>query len=312
MVATAPGPAVGAEQRRAGHAAVAEFRLDIQGLRAIAVGLVVLFHIRPDRVPGGFVGVDVFFVVSGFLITGMLAREVERTGRLSLIGFYARRARRLLPAATSVLALVGLASLVILPEISWQGTAQELAASTLYVENIWLYLNSIDYLARDGSPSPLQHYWSLSIEEQYYIVWPLLLLILVQLRGAAGSRRGAIALAALLLSTSLAWSVAVAAADAQAGYFQTGTRIWELTVGALAALLLSRTSRGEPSTWPAPVGAVLAALGIAGIVLAAFAFDRATAFPGAAALLPTVATALVILASPSSPSRWRWRSSPSR
>src|SRR5689334_6240646 len=147
MVATAPGPAVRAEQRRAGHAAAAEFRLDIQGLRAIAVGLVVLFHIRPDRVPGGFIGVDVFFVVSGFLITGMLAREIERTGRLSLIGFYARRARRLLPAATSVLALVGVASLVFLPQISWQGTAQELAASTLYVENVWLYLNSIDYLA---------------------------------------------------------------------------------------------------------------------------------------------------------------------
>jgi peptidoglycan/LPS O-acetylase OafA/YrhL len=286
-----------AEQRQAGHAAAAEFRLDIQGLRAIAVGLVVLFHIRPDRVPGGFVGVDVFFVVSGFLITGMLAREIERTGRLSLIGFYARRARRLLPAATSVLALVGLASLVFLPQISWQGTAQELAASTLYVENIWLYLNSIDYLARDGSPSPLQHYWSLSIEEQYYIVWPLLLLILVKLRGAVGSRRAAIALAALLLAISLTWSVVVAAGDAQAGYFQTGTRIWELTVGALAALLLSRPSGGfAAAAWPEPVGAVLAGLGIAGIVLAAFAFDRATAFPGAAALLPTVATALVILA----------------
>src|SRR5262249_59789736 len=104
ILATAAGETVRVEPRRAGHAA-AEFRLDIQGLRAIAVGLVVLFHIRPDRVPGGFVGVDVFFVVSGFLLTGMLAREIERTGRLSLIGFYARRARRLLPAATSVLAL---------------------------------------------------------------------------------------------------------------------------------------------------------------------------------------------------------------
>ena len=298
ILAAAASEIFPAEQRQAGHAAAAEFRLDIQGLRAIAVGLVVLFHIRPDRVPGGFVGVDVFFVVSGFLITGMLAREIERTGRLSVIGFYARRARRLLPAATSVLALVGLASLVILPAINWQGTAQELAASTLYVENIWLYLNSIDYLARDGSPSPLQHYWSLSIEEQYYIVWPLLLLILVKLRGAAGSRRAAIAIAALLLAISLAWSVAVAAVDAQAGYFQTGTRIWELTIGALAALLLSRPSGGTPAApaWPEPVGAVLAALGIAGIVLAAFAFDRATAFPGAAALLPTVATALVIIA----------------
>ncbi len=159
------------------------FRPDIQALRALAVSAVLLYHLWPGLVPGGYVGVDVFFVVSGFLITGLLVRELEATGRVDLLAFYAGRVRRLLPAALLVLG-VSLAVLVVfMPPVVWRNNVAEIAAAALYVLNWALGLQQVDYLASRRLPRLVQHYWSLSLEEQFYLVWPILLLLAVG-RGA--------------------------------------------------------------------------------------------------------------------------------
>jgi peptidoglycan/LPS O-acetylase OafA/YrhL len=147
----------------------------VQGLRAVAVMLVVLYHVWPGRISGGYIGVDVFFVISGFLITGQLARELERTGRIGLPSFWAKRARRLLPASITVLVFCSLAVIFLLPLSSLVAETREILASTLYVENWQLALGSVDYLASHDATT-VQHYWSLSLEEQFYLVWPLMLL----------------------------------------------------------------------------------------------------------------------------------------
>ncbi len=151
-------------------------RWDVQGLRAFAVLAVVTYHLWPARLPGGFVGVDVFFVVSGFLITGHLLRELVATGRIALGSFWARRAKRLLPGAFLTAAATGVAVLVWVPSSLWSQYGRELVAATVYVQNWLLAADSVDYLAQGNQPSPYQHFWSLSVEEQFYIALPLALL----------------------------------------------------------------------------------------------------------------------------------------
>ncbi len=153
-----------------------EVRPEIQALRAIAVATVVIFHLRPKLLTGGYIGVDVFFAISGFLITSHLLREVDRTGAVGLAGFWARRARRILPAALLVLMVVALVTIISTPLTYWTQYFEEIRASTLYVENWWLAHQAINYLAADQAPSPVQHFWSLSAEEQFYLVWPMLIL----------------------------------------------------------------------------------------------------------------------------------------
>lgn len=142
------------------------FRSDIQGLRAVAVGVVLLFHANAPFLPGGFVGVDVFFVISGFLITGILLREATATGRIRLAGFYAKRARRILPAATVVLIVTVVLTVVFLPQIRWQSVGVETIAAALYVVN-WVFAANTDYLNAEVAASPLQHFWTLAVEEQF-------------------------------------------------------------------------------------------------------------------------------------------------
>src|SRR5690625_6595361 len=144
------------------------FRSELQGLRALAVGLVLLFHLWPHHVSGGFVGVDVFFVVSGFLITGHLYRELAGTGRIALSKFWARRVMRLLPLAFTVLVVSLVAMLLFLPQTVWNMNIRQILGSLFYVENWVLAADSVDYMAADNEPSLVQHYWSLSIEEQFY------------------------------------------------------------------------------------------------------------------------------------------------
>src|SRR5690606_12921528 len=153
------------------------FHAEIAALRACAVMLVVLYHLWPGRLPGGYIGVDVFFVISGFLITGHLMREAADTGRIRLARFYARRARRLLPAAYLVLAVSAVAVWLWMPLMGWRQNFREIIASALYVQNWALAADSVDYLAAENDPSTVQHYWTLSIEEQFYLVWPLLVLL---------------------------------------------------------------------------------------------------------------------------------------
>jgi peptidoglycan/LPS O-acetylase OafA/YrhL len=153
----------------------AHFLPHVQGLRAVAVILVVLYHFWPGRLSGGYIGVDIFFVISGFLITGQLARELERTGRIALPAFWAKRVRRLLPASITVLIFATLATLFILPLSSLVDSLREILASTFYFENWSLALGSVNYLASHDATAA-QHYWSLSLEEQFYVFWPLLLI----------------------------------------------------------------------------------------------------------------------------------------
>jgi len=267
---------------------MAERKLEIQGLRAIAVSSVLLFHIWPDLVPGGYVGVDVFFVISGYLITGLLIREAETSGRISLLNFYERRIRRLLPAATLVLVSVTL-FIGLLPEARWEETAYELIASALYVENWHLSRLAVDYLGAENAPSPVQHYWSLSIEEQFYIVWPAIVIAILGTGRSSNFRRLLLLSLGVISLGSLAASIVLTARNPQAAYFVTHTRVWELALGgALAAAVLPAIS--------APVRETMRLLGLAAILVACFAFTRTTPFPGYAALLPTIGCALVIAA----------------
>jgi peptidoglycan/LPS O-acetylase OafA/YrhL len=163
----------------------ATLRPEIQALRALAVALVLVYHLWPAVVPGGFVGVDVFFAISGFLITSLLLREAERTGSVSLRAFWARRARRILPAALLTVLVCALATVALVPLTRWGQFFTEMRASTAYVQNWQLAGDAVDYLAAANAPSPVQHYWSLSIEEQFYLVWPVL--IAAALRVSPGS-----------------------------------------------------------------------------------------------------------------------------
>jgi len=266
------------------------FRADIQGLRALAVLLVLVYHLWPGVLPGGYVGVDVFFVISGYLITGLLLREHERSGRISMWRFYARRLRRLLPAATATLVAVVVASVILLPEPYWRDIALEVLASALYVENWWLALQSVDYLAEGAVASPLQHYWSLSVEEQFYIVWPWVIAgaALLASRRNAGIRVAVGAAVAVVVLASLSHSVWLTREEAGVAYFATTTRVWELGLGAALAVLPWRPT--------ANVAKLLGWGGLTMVVAAAFVLDAETPFPGSIALLPTVGTAMAIAA----------------
>ncbi len=282
------------------------FMPEIQGLRAVAVGLVVLFHLWPPLVPGGFVGVDVFFVISGFLITAHLMREVDRSGTVRLGAFYARRARRLLPASLLVLAVSAIGAVLVLPPQLSRAALREVVASTFYVENLWLASKAVTYSASNDAASPVQHYWSLSTEEQFYALWPALILLAVWLgarlvrrprRSVSGSSARASALIALstLAIASLLHSITLTHADPAAAYFITTTRAWEFGAGALTSFLIGRwTPRGL-------LAVCLRWAGFIAIVVASFAISQATPFPGAVALLPVLGTAAIILAADERP-----------
>lgn len=267
-------------------------RPEIQGLRAIAVGLVVIFHVWPQWLTGGYVGVDVFFVISGFLITGSLARSAERDGRISLVDFYSRRARRLLPAATATLAFTIVGSLIFLPKGRWEETAIQIVASALYVENWALAWLAVDYLGAENAASPVQHFWSLSIEEQFYFVWPLLMIgtILAARRFGMALRPAFVLALALVFAASLAASLLITPYNPAQSYFFTHTRIWELALGGLLALTIDRFPLGMPTR------IAFTAVGVAAIVFSAIVYSAETPFPGYAALLPTLGTVLIIMA----------------
>ncbi|MFI7006820.1 acyltransferase family protein [Streptomyces sp. NPDC050145] len=275
-------------------------RADIQGLRAVAVGLVVLAHAGVRQFGGGYVGVDVFFVISGFLITSLLVRELDRDGRISIRRFYARRALRLLPAAT----LVGVATLagayLFLSKARFTEYVGDAVASGLYAVNLRLAASGTDYLRATAPPSPFQHFWSLAVEEQFYVVWPLVLAaVYATVRTATRSgrapgravRAGAAIAGAVVLAASLALGIATTGSAPSWAYFGTHTRAWELAAGALLALALSAR---PVRRLPAPLAGLLSWAGLAAIVGSALVFDDATPFPGYAALVPVTGTVLVL------------------
>ncbi|MFZ1361409.1 MAG: acyltransferase family protein [Candidatus Nanopelagicales bacterium] len=272
------------------------FRPDVEGLRAIAVGLVVLFHAGFPWFPGGYVGVDVFFVISGFLITGLLIREVQRTGRLSIKDFYVRRIRRILPMSTLVLVMT-----VICAALWMTGTesaAASIAASwaALFVANWYFAASASDYFDTSTQTNPILHYWSLGVEEQFYVIWPLLLIVAILIakwRGASVKSllRGALVGLLILCAVSLWWSATKTGEEGQWAFFGLHTRLWELGFGGLLAYALPKLGQ-----IPRAAAQVMAAVGVVLIVYAAVMFTELTVFPGTAALAPVVGAMLLIAA----------------
>ncbi len=270
-------------------------------LRAVAVVLVVVYHYSSSRLPGGFVGVDVFFVVSGFLITAHLRDRFERDGRVSLPAFWARRARRLLPASLFVLAASTIGTLFFIPVVQWQQAFREIAASAGYVQNWLLASDSIDYLAAENAPSPVQHFWSLSVEEQFYLTVPVLLVLaaLVSRRlSATAQRRALVVTLAIVVVASLIFSISLTFSDPGPAYFVTPTRAWEFAAGGLLAFAIGWADRVPPF-----VRAIVAWTGWVLIAVSALVITASTPFPGYAALLPVGATLAVIWAG-RPPVRW--------
>jgi peptidoglycan/LPS O-acetylase OafA/YrhL len=276
-------------------------RPDIQALRAIAVLLVLAFHFRPLWVPGGFVGVDVFFVISGYLITGTLIAEATRNDSIRLLEFWGRRVRRLMPAATVVLACVLIGMALLLPVGTWPNVMTQVVASAFSFENWVLAAQSVDYLQATAPPTPVQHFWSLSVEEQFYAAWPFLLLGGLLLARKLGVRRVLVwrVATAVLFAGFLAWSIVETSLSPSTAYFSTATRAWELLLGA--GLALWQPARRMPLA----VASTLAIAGVAAIAAAALVISPELPFPGSIALLPTVGAALVIASGLGAP-RWRW------
>ena len=268
-------------------------RTDIQGLRAIAVSLVLGYHLAPEGLTGGFVGVDVFFVISGFLITLHLLERPPRTLR-DLTTFWSRRIRRLLPASLLVLGVTLVASRLLAPETQWSSTARQARAAALYVVNWVLSQDAVDYLAAQNAPSPVQHFWSLAVEEQFYLVWPILILLIAGVARLLRRKPLPFVLVGLgaVVAASLTYSIQLTATNPAAAYFVTPTRIWELGIGALlATVTLIRPFR--PPRW---IGTPLALLGLGAIGWSAAAYTSATPFPGWQALVPVLGAAAVIAA----------------
>jgi peptidoglycan/LPS O-acetylase OafA/YrhL len=264
------------------------FRPELQGLRALAVLLVAVYHVWVGRVSGG---VDVFFVVSGFLLTGQLVRAAER-GDLDVRRRWARSLARLVPAAAVVLVVTAVAAALILPEGRWSQTVREIAASALFLENWQLAADSVDYAARNNVASVAQHFWSLSVQVQVFLLWPLLFAVVaLACRNAAGKVPRAATMALLgVFAASLAYSAELTIANQPLAYFHTLTRLWEFALGGLLALHGDRTVL----TWRARVAAGWT--GVFGLVACGAVIPVAHAFPGIAALWPTGCAALVLLA----------------
>lgn len=279
-----------AEQPASAPARRKGFRTDIQALRALAVLLVVLYHAHVPGVRAGYVGVDVFFVISGFLITTQLLGEASRTGRIAFARFYARRIRRLLPVALLVVAATLVVSRLFQPPPTVGQVSVHALFTTFYGTNYRLAAEGVDYQNASAPPSPLQHYWSLAVEEQFYLLWPLL--VVAALWAARRWGRAALPLVlTVVVAVSLVLSVTMTASNPTSSYFALHTRAWELGAGALVALGAHRLA-----SVPARVAGPVAWAGFAAIAASAVLYSDRTAFPGSAALLPVGGAVLVIAA----------------
>ncbi|MCI2956150.1 acyltransferase [Agromyces atrinae] len=282
------------------------FRPDIQGLRMVAVVAVIFDHLI-HWPSGGFVGVDVFFVISGFLITSLLLREHEKTGSISFIDFYRRRIKRILPAATLVIVATVTAAFFLFNRFRFDQTFWDGVWGTFFAAN-WRFASAgTDYFQQDGPVSPLQHYWSLSVEEQFYFVWPWLMLLIFVLMGKkrsgsqAQARRWILSVISVISVASFAWSMYETATNPTWAYFSTFSRAWELGVGAIIAVLAGVFARIPPAVRP-----LLGWVGLAGIIASLFVIDGTIPFPAPWAALPVLATALVIIAGTGGEQRFVW------
>lgn len=265
------------------------FRPDIEGLRALAVLVVVAYH-ADLGISGGYVGVDVFFVISGFLITRQLVKQVEARGVAALPTFYAQRFRRLLPGAAVVVIATVVAARFWAPVLQVKAIATDAFFTTFYALNYRLAEQGTDYQHMGTAASPLQHFWSLAVEEQFYFVWPIAIALLLALGRRRGRTLVVIVIVAVIVMSSRA-SVLITESSAPMAYFSLHTRAWELGVGALVALAATHLAQ-----LPRRLAGAIAWVGLVCIALSAVIFTDATPFPGSAAWLPVGGTALVIAA----------------
>jgi len=264
--------------------------LEIQGLRALAATLVLIFHAR--FISGGFIGVDIFYVISGFLITGLLLKELNSSGRISLKAFYLRRSKRLLPASFLVLFVTALFAWLVLPPISRGSIGRDLIATTLYISNYLFAWWQNDYQNLNATPSPFIHYWSLAVEEQFYLFWPLFIIALSNLK----SRRKFLIGFSTVTFVTFALGVWLTIVAPIWAFYSLPTRAWELSIGALIALLPA-LRRKSP---------LLAVIGVTALGASGLWFNESTTFPGTYALLPVLGTAALLSSIGAWPQPLKW------
>jgi peptidoglycan/LPS O-acetylase OafA/YrhL len=253
----------------------------IQGLRALAALLVTLFHAK--WVSGGFIGVDIFYVISGFLITGLLIREIERTGTINFKEFYARRFKRLLPTSFFVLAITAVFSWLLIPATMRSSLGRDIIAAGLYVSNYLFAWWQADYQNLDATPSPVIHYWSLAVEEQFYLLWPLLILLFFVVATRLKKKNALTVLVAAVTALSFVFSIYQTETSPIWAFYSLPTRAWELGLGALLVLLP-----------PIKTKKLVGLIGFVFVIASAFIFNETTAFPGLNAVLPVLGTVMLI------------------
>ena len=267
-------------------------RKDIQGLRAIAILTVLFAHARFPFFTGGFVGVDVFFVISGFLITGLLIKEYSGKGRISIPDFYARRVRRIIPAATIVILATVFISTIILGRDGSVSTYWDAIWSSVFASNWYMAFVGVDYFSLGATPSPLQHFWSLAVEEQFYVVWPTIIIILTFFAGKTSSKKFKPFLGTaltLIIIASLTWSIIQTNTEPTIAYFSTFTRGWELAVGALLAVVANKININKT------LRTFLLYAGMIMILISVFTLNESMAFPGFLAVIPVTGAAIILI-----------------
>jgi len=282
-------PLLSARADRDKPRAVRKFRPDIEGLRAVAVISVVLSHLALGF-PGGYVGVDVFFVISGFLISRQLLSDIDQRNRVSFRTFYARRVRRILPAATVVIVGTILACREWDSPLRVRSDAVDGLFSAISGINWHLAITGTDYFQSDSPPSPFQHFWSLAVEEQFYVLWPLLLVFIALVVGKRLGRRKSLVWSLLvIMAVSLTLSIVTSSTSPSWAYFGTQTRAWELAFGALVAVTVDVWTKMPPA-----LASQMSWFGLGMIALSVFTYSSSTVYPGEAAVLPVVGAAFVI------------------
>ncbi|MGE2833557.1 acyltransferase family protein [Mycobacterium sp. SMC-4] len=292
-MAVAVGAARG-DQRTSSHPSR---RADIQGLRAVAVLVVILDHVGMPGFSGGFVGVDVFLVISGYVITRMLLQASGQSRGAWFLDFYAKRARRIVPAATLVIALTVIATFELTSFLRGARVLPDATAASLFLANFRFIETGTDYARLGGDPSPLQHYWSLAVEEQFYLVWPLLMILAIAI--AARARRITLqqmlcGLLAAIIVAGYAYSVVLTSVNGAAAFFSPLTRAWELAIGCLIAVAqpwLATRIAANPVT-----ATVLGCSGLAAILWSVVFLDDTSRFPGSVAAVPVLGAAALLVA----------------
>ncbi|MCO5065638.1 MAG: acyltransferase [Rhizobiaceae bacterium] len=263
-------------------------RADLQGIRAFAVAMVIVYHLDARLLPGGFIGVDVFFVLSGFFITQVIYNELARSGSMNVIGFWTRRMKRLLPNALLTLAAVLVASWLLMPAYRWGTIAWDVGSAAVFLSNFHFASSAVDYFRFDDPPGPVLHFWSLSIEEQFYAALPIILVAVAALRQRLHASVN-VTLAAIAV-LSFAASLVIMRTDQTAAFFHTEARVWQLAVGGLLGVNFAVRRR-----IPAQIRGALAWAGAAAIAYATIFFNDMLAYPGFYALLPTFGALALIL-----------------